>query len=344
MNSFGSTTGIGASKYAGLSYGPNALATYEEEKRRKEREDAEYANGESAYGKLQDAANQSALLNQKGGIDLTQGQQDGSYNILQALINKGYIDDNQRIAAQGRYTGAMDQLKDAYGRTVGFSETGGYGEEEYGALMGGYNDAYGKLADVAGRGAMTDAEYNNNLTSARQDVLDRFKSAASSGFNALQNKGAATFAGMSVMAQGAREAGANQASARAALDQYQADTRMKGMEGMRNTVDSASSLAGNRAGNKLSAIDQLRGLTETNVGIADRMADLDTKTMSSTNQGLMNSAMSDLGNLSSVQGGKATTPYSNQETPWADVKTAKKTKSNYAPQGNGTNWNHRRTI
>lgn len=278
------------------------------------------------YQSLQQAANQEALLRQGADIDLTQGLQDGSFDLLKTLINQGYIDEGQRDAAQGRYSNVLDQLQQAFGPAQQYALTGGYDDNEYNTLLDGYNQVYGNAAEVASRGALRQDEYDRSLASARQDVLDRYKSAAESGFNARVNPGAATFGGMSVMAQGARDAGANQAAVRAGLDQFQAQTRMQGNDAMRGTLDSASGLVGDRAGNRVGALDQLGRLIDSGASISDSMAELDTSTMSSNYGGLQDYATSNLQKLADVQdtfnkkgkktGSQVTTPYSGGDTPW----------------------------
>ncbi len=172
--------------------------------------------------------------------------------------NGGYSNDDMALL-NGNYN-------DVRGKYSEFSDNGGYSDADMNLLNGNYSDVRNRYTGLADNGALRAGEYQQSLASGRQDVMDSFKNAAESTFN-QSNAAGKPFAGTAVMTEGAREAGANMARVRADLDKYQADTRMKGIEGLSGVANDQAGFYGDRAKNKLASIEGLSGVANDQAGL-----------------------------------------------------------------------------
>ena len=237
--------------------------------------------------------NQSKLMDQDFGYDIKKNQQGGDYDLLQTILSKGGITGAQRDAALSRYGEVMDLLRNAAGIGQQYAQNGGYNDNEYGAMMGGYQDTYSRYGNVADNGALRQDEYDRILNSGRNDLMRQGRNAAESTFNQM-NQGS-PFAAGALMAQSAANTGAEMVKQRADLDKYQADSRLKGIAGMNESLSGAGGLAGDRADNRISGVDSLRQLAGEGAGVADSMAGIDTMLGEDSAGGLYDKLLARLG-------------------------------------------------
>lgn len=307
---------------------------------------------------LQAALNQNAQTannQQNSQNQLLQGNQQGAFGVLNTLLNQNYLDQGQVNAAKGEYGDVVGGLSDAItsannlagnglfsndqrkqfnssydpamASAQDYSKTGGIGDDEYNALMNEFGADRGQLQTIAGRGGLTADEYGQNLSSGYQSVLDAAKDAAQSGYNSA-NLGSTPFAAMSVMSNGAANAGKNRAAVKADLDKYQSDTRLqaqnalesllgkesdtrmsrasnkgKGLDAMTSLLSALTGYQGKDAQGKVDALSSLNQLLGTKAGVASQMAGIDTKTApagGSPYADLINNLMGELQNTVNV--------------------------------------------
>lgn len=320
--------------------------------------------------------------------ELIKGNQSGAFQILNTLIQQGKLSPEQAELAQSRYGDAMatlnqaiggagrmaneglytdrergeflSRMNPAYEQARELGKTGGVSDADWGNLMSGYDENRGRIGAVADRGALTEGEYEQNLAASQQGVMDQYRNAAASTYNAA-NLGGSPLAASAIMAKGARDAGANRASVKADLDRYQADTRMKGMDALTQLLNSQGSQQLGRGQNMISGtgqqasiagqfadflnqdaqgratgINALGGLANQQSGIAKDLAGIDMQTDNGNTpySNVIDSMMNSLNNTAQVNKNKkgnavAKTPYGKVKPAETSV-TSPKAKDNKA--------------
>ena len=273
---------------------------------------------ENYYQSLQDASNKSSLLKEGAGIDLLQGAQDGAYQLLNTLINQGYIDADQRDSI-------LKNLNAVGGLAAQYAQDGGVDPETMNALVGEYINNRNKANALAERGGLTTDEYQRILNSGRNDLMRQGRNAAESTFNQM-NQGS-PFAAGALMAQSAANTGAEMVKQRADLDKYQSDTRIKGNEQLNQLLALAADTVMQRGVNKSKGLDVLESLL-------NQQQDLASKS-NSMSGGIYDYAKGTLDNLvkfndvynkkGQYMGTDVSTPYSGDNQPW------EKNNKPYAP-------------
>lgn len=266
------------------------------------------------YQSLQDASNQSSLLKEGAGIDLVQGAQDGSYQLLNNLLNQGYIDPSQR-------QDLFAKLNAAGGMASQYAQDGGVDPASMQLLVDEYVNARGKANTLAERGGLTSEEYSRILNSGRNDLMRSGRAAAESTFN--QANPASPFAASALMAQNAANTGAEMVKQRADLDMYQSDTRMKGLDALRDLLGQASDTLMQRAGNKLKGVDALSGLIDQQSDIAGKSSSFADSIAGSAFDTLSSLVKSKdrYNNKGQYLGTDIETPYSKDKQPWEKNNT-----------------------
>lgn len=224
----------------------------------------------------------------------------GNYQLLAALIQGGGISPEQRQMALSRYSDVEAGLQQAMGTAQGLSQTGGFTDQQFNDQLGAYGDIKNRWQSIADRGALTPQEYQQILTSGRQDLVRQGQNAAQSTFNA-SNVTASPFAASAIQAQNAASTGAALAAIRAGLDQYQSDSRMQGISGMSGAIDSQTGLYNDRTSNQLAGLGAVGSLAGQQTNVANQKAGIDVMADNSWAQGMMQDMY---GNLSgSIFGG-----------------------------------------
>lgn len=243
-----------------------------------------YAMPESTLNKAYDERLQgnqyeqnSKLSSQQAGQAYLNDRQQGAFSVLNNLLSKGYIDGSQKDAAGSWLQKLLDELGGAKGLATSYAQDGGLSPDALAFLAGEYGNVQGKANTLAERGGLTIDEYNRILNSGRNDMMRQGRNAAEATFN-QSNAGASPFAAAALQNQTAANTGAEMVKQRAALDQYQSDTRIKGNEQLADLLKLASGTLMEQAGNKgkgLSALNDILGLEG---GAYGKLAELETKT------------------------------------------------------------------
>lgn len=243
---------------------------------------------------------QMALTDREAENAYKLAQLTGNYQLLAALIQGGGISPEQRQMALSRYSDVEAGLQQAMGTAQGLSQTGGFTDQQFNDQLGAYGDIKNRWQAIADRGALTPQEYQQILTSGRQDLVRQGQNAAQSTFNA-SNVTASPFAASAIQAQNAANTGAALAAIRAGLDQYQSDSRMQGISGMSGAIDSQTGLYNDRTSNQLAGLGAVGSLAGQQTNVANQKAGIDVMADNSWAQGMMQDMY---GNLSgSIFGG-----------------------------------------
>lgn len=310
--------------YQERTYGPlNAQANLDLQKQQ-----AMHEMG--AFDRQADRDLQLELAKIKSGGDWRMGMQGNAFGLMRDILGKGYIDNNIHRMATGRYgdvqgkmnglwgvlqnaannglsgngdfNAAMSGLRDAAGNASELARTGGVGSD-FGQMMSNARANYARLAEIANRGGLTAAEYDQNINAVGQEVQDQGNAAAAAAINNQLGAGS-PLAAAAILSSNAKDRGKAQAGVRADLDRYQSDTRMQAHNAITNLVGMVANaqnqlgqnkVSGNNAwtnalqsmftginadqGMRMNALGQMAGLVGQGRGIASDLANIDMRLM-----------------------------------------------------------------
>lgn len=143
-----------------------------------------------------------------------------------------------RSDQEADFTSRLDQAGNS---ASNIAQTGGMDSDALSQLRSLFGEQTDRVTQTAGRGGLTDAEYQQQISAAKQNVLDQGKANAANTFNA-SNFTDNPFAAMALKQNANVEAGKAMGQATANANQYQADSRMKAEDQLRSIFDSGAGL------------------------------------------------------------------------------------------------------
>lgn len=141
------------------------------------------------------------------------------------------------------------------------ADTGGMDSGALSQLRGLFDSQGGRLAGTAQRGGLTNDEFNQTIASTKQDIMDKGKQAAANTYNGTNFTGS-PFAAGALANQMNVEAGKAAGQARADLNKYQADSRMKAEDQFTNMLTSRAGMEGDVAGRRAQGSSMLGDLAD----------------------------------------------------------------------------------
>lgn len=153
----------------------------------------------------------------------------------------------------------LNRLNQAGDAASGVSQTGGMDSGALDQLRSMFGGQSGRLSETASRGGLTEEEYNQNIASARQNVMDMGRASAANTFNASNFTGN-PFAAMALNHDTNIQAGKAAGQARADANRYQADSRMNAERQLTDLFGAGAGLESDVAGGRRQGAGMLGNL------------------------------------------------------------------------------------